>query len=94
MPLHIAVLTNNFPAVQHLVEKVKFDDSISAVVNRRQNEGFTPVLYACHRGNFEILHYLLDQGGDLKTQSKKGVTCLHLACSSGMLDMVKYLIEV
>ena len=26
--------------------------------------------------------------------SKKGVTCLHLACGSGMLDMVKYLIEV
>ena len=93
-PLHIAVLTNNLPAVRHLVENVRYDTKIESPVNIAQNEDFTPVHYACHKGNFEILQYLLEQGGDLKTTSKKGVTCLHLACGSGMLDMVRYLIEV
>ena len=91
MPLHIAVLTNNLQAVQHLVENNKKEDPESAV-NRRQNEDFTPMHYACHKGNFEILYYLLEKGGDLNATSKKGVTCLHLACGAGMLDMAKYLI--
>ena len=55
IPLHIAVLTNNFPAVQHLVEKVRYDVSKEQVVNIRQKEDFSPVHYACHKGNFEIL---------------------------------------
>ena len=93
LPLHIAVLMNNFEAVQHLVEKVRYDDS-EGVVNKGQNEDFTPVHYACHKGNFEILQYLLEHKGDLMLTSKKGVTCLHLSCGSGMLDMARYLIEV
>ena len=94
IPLHIAVLTNNLPAVQHLVENCRYDIEIEAVVNKEQNEDFTPVHYAAHKGNFEILQYLLDRGGNINCKSKKGVTCLHLACSSGMIDMVRYLIEV
>ena len=55
LPIHIAVLMNNFPGVQHLVENVRYDLDGENIVNRGQNEDFTPVHYACHKGNFEIL---------------------------------------
>lgn len=53
---------------------------------------FTPIHYACHRGNLKILKLLLEYDGSLHTASRNGVTCLHLACVSGNLDLVKYLI--
>ena len=59
-----------------------------------QNEDFTPTLYACHKGNFKILELLLAAGGDLSLCSKKGVTALHLAASSGKVDMVQFLIDI
>ena len=68
-PLHIAVLMENFPAVKYLIENCKHDVDIKTAVNRGQNEGFTAVHYACHKGNFDILHYLLDLGGNLKATS-------------------------
>ena len=63
-------------------------------MNRGQAENFTPVHYACHKGNLEILQLLIDNGGTLNAVSKKGVTCLHLACGSGKLEMARFLIEV
>ena len=58
-----------------------------------QLDNFTPLHYACHRGNLKILKLLLYYEGSLHTASRNGVTCLHLACVSGNLELVKYLIE-
>jgi len=63
------------------------------LVNARQIDDFTPVHYACHRGNLKILELLLANGGDLQATSKNGVTCLHLACVSGNLELVKFLLN-
>ena len=92
LPIHLAVLTDNYDAVAHLLKFQSVNGESD--VNRGQAEDFTPVHYACHRGNLEILQLLLDSGGNLNVVSKKGVTCLHLACGSGKLEMARFLIEV
>ena len=70
------------------------EDEPKKQANLTQNEDFTPTLYACHKGNFKILELLLAAGGDLSLCSKKGVTALHLAASSGKVDMVQFLIDI
>ena len=92
-PIHIAVLSNNFAALKYLMEEIPGDGEYKKP-NLTQNEDFTPVLYACHKGNREILQYLIDNGGDISAKSKKGVTALHLSCGAGMLEMTEYLIQV
>ncbi len=67
--------------------------SQESLVNVCQNDNFTPLHYACHRGNLSILKLLISFGGDITARSKNGVSCLHLACVSGNLDLVKYLID-
>ena len=62
-------------------------------MNIAQIDNFTPLHYACHRGNLSILKLLISYGGDITQTSKNGVTCLHLACVSGNLELVKYLID-
>ena len=39
-----------------------------------------------------MLKLLVEHGGNVMNTSKNGVTCLHLACVSGNLDLVMYLI--
>ena len=82
MPIHVAVLTHNMKALEYLMETAG-EAEHARLANLTQNEDFTPVLYAAHKGNFKILEYLLERGGDLSLKSKKGVTALHLACASG-----------
>ena len=63
------------------------------LVNTKQIDNFSPVHYACYRGNLAMLQLLISHGGDVLVKSKNGVTCLHLACVSGNLDVVKLLVE-
>lgn len=63
------------------------------LVNSIQDQKFSPLHYACHRGNLQMAQLLLDYGADLHATSEKGVTCLHLAAVSGNLSLVKYLVD-
>lgn len=61
-PLHFAVLRDNHAVVNLLLEKERGRTDIRAtqkhletVVNTTQEDLFTPVHYACHRGNLNIL---------------------------------------
>lgn len=71
---------------------VRIRDLQKQLSNVQQNDNFTPVHYACHRGNLPILKLLLQYDGDIHSTSKNGVNSLHLACVSGNLDLIKYLI--
>ena len=87
---------------QHREKKAKYfknnDEKIAQIqkelVNKPQQDLFTSVLYACHRGNLPILELLEEYGGDVELTSRNRVSCLHLACASGNLDLVKHLILV
>ena len=53
LPIHLAVLTDNYEAVVHLLKLQSVNGESD--VNKGQAEDFTPVHYACHRGNLMIL---------------------------------------
>jgi acyl-CoA-binding protein len=52
----------------------------------------TTLMWACDRGNIEIVKFLVDElGVDVNKQDADGQTCLHYAVSCEHLDLVKYL---
>jgi len=87
-PLHLAVLTNRLNMLKVLV-----DEENQTQVNLAQLDGFTPLHYACHKGNKLMFQYLIKKGADVTLKSAKGVSCLHLACAGGHLEIVSILIE-
>jgi ankyrin repeat protein len=73
--------------IKYLIEK-------GANVNAKNNDdGDTPLHYACYNDNTEIVKYLFEKGANIYEKSFKGDTALHYACDKGILDMIKFLVE-
>ena len=54
----------------------------SAVLDARDNAGWTPLMNAAHHANIEVVNKLLDLGCSVKDQGNNGETALHLACKN------------
>ena len=63
------------------------------VVNCTDNDGKTPLHYACELGSMELVEELYKLGEDPKLMTKNDGGCLHLAASSGCINLVLFLIE-
>jgi len=61
------------PAVKYLVEELGAD------VNSRDYNGFSPLHNAAARGDVELIHYLVDRGGDVTVLTRKGQTTADMA---------------
>ena len=97
LPIHYAALKGYDKIVDQLInheDQRGVAEAVSNLVNARQIDDLTPVLYACHSGSLDLLQLLVKHGGDVKATSKKGVTALHLASAAGHLDIVKHLIDI
>ena len=57
------------------------------------NEGWTPLHYACAGGHLDIVEHLVSLGADVNKVKNDGATPLHIAATHGQLDTVKYLIS-
>lgn len=85
--LHFASKCGNFEAVKWLCSKgVKLN-------LREKNDGKTPVILACERRKFDIVHYLLDQGANPHLQDQGNKDLFLHAASSGSLSIMKRLVE-
>eukprot|EP01080_Neovahlkampfia_damariscottae_P007796 gene7796-12270_t len=63
-------------------------------LNQFNKEGRLPIHVAAYYGNIQFIHDVHFFGGDLFLKEKKyGQNILHIACGSGRLELVKYLIE-
>lgn len=69
-PLILATLKGSLPICRMLIEK-------GANVNHQNSNGHTAVKYAGSKNHKELLHYLLDCGGDPNSRDKIGDTPLH-----------------
>lgn len=69
----------------------KLKSSITNVDEVDEN-GMTMLMWACDRGQLEIVRYLVERGADLNKQDSDGQTCLHYAVSCEHLDIVRFLI--
>jgi ankyrin repeat protein len=89
-PLHAAASSGNLEVVRILIE---YDP---AYINARDEDGWTPLLWASGRHNFNdgsVLRLLLEHGADLNAQNRVGRTPLHRASFNGAVEVVRLLLE-
>ena len=89
-PLHAAASSGNFEVIRMLIEYLPTD------VNARDEDEWTPLLWASGRHNFKdgsALRLLLEHGADINAQNRVGRTPLHRASFNGALEAVRLLLE-
>eukprot|EP00919_Chromeraceae_sp_WS-2016_P076936 GHVR01182052.1.p1 GENE.GHVR01182052.1~~GHVR01182052.1.p1 ORF type:complete len:116 (+),score=15.91 GHVR01182052.1:30-377(+) len=64
-----------------------------ADVNSRENDGYTPLIWASNRGHTDIARLLIDKGADVNSKDKDGTTPLISASEFGHTEIVRFLIE-
>lgn len=76
--------------VQHIYEAISHGCDINAPDER----GWTPLLLATHRGDFDMVRILLSCGADVHARTRTGsVTSTHIAVQSGAHNILRLLIE-
>ncbi|XP_030910005.1 ankyrin repeat family A protein 2 isoform X3 [Melopsittacus undulatus] len=63
------------------------------VINHKDEEGFTPLMWAAAHGQIAIVEFLLQNGADPQILGKGRESALSLACSKGYTDIVKMLLD-
>ncbi len=84
--LHLVVAANNGKLVRRLA------DVMDAKV--ADNDGLTPLHYACRYGLEALINPLVKRGADINAMDKKGQTPLHTAVDCEHVDTVKTLLRV
>ncbi|XP_067653296.1 ankyrin repeat domain-containing protein 50-like [Haliotis asinina] len=74
---------------------VKYLLSLKCVdINIRGWNQRTPVTVAAYKGHKKVVELLVKHGADLSLATAKGNSILHMACSQGEYDVVKYLVAL
>jgi hypothetical protein len=77
-PLHeLCLHRKNLELVEFLLDKGADDD-----IDAMDEDGHTPLHYACWYDNFEIAKLLIKRGADVNAENRWGLTPLHWACKS------------
>jgi hypothetical protein len=62
------------------------------VINAKNENGFTPLILACYKGNFPVAKFLIENSKTINTSSDMG-TPLMAATYKGQTELVKLLLE-
>jgi ankyrin repeat protein len=79
-------------ALEH-IKKNKQSQDIKSLINNKNSSGFTPLHYACYKGNLEIIIKLINLGADIYLKNNKGLNILHLASQGNQINILAYFIE-
>ena len=79
-------------ALNH-IKKNKESQDIKTLINNKNVSGFTPLHYACYKGNLEIINQLINLGADIYLKNNKGLNILHLASQGNQINILAYFIE-
>ncbi|RMC16412.1 hypothetical protein DUI87_06741 [Hirundo rustica rustica] len=63
------------------------------LINHKDEEGFTPLMWAAAHGQIAVVEFLLQNGADPQILGKGRESALSLACSKGYTDIVKMLLD-
>ncbi|XP_071094368.1 uncharacterized protein [Haliotis cracherodii] len=91
---------NGYTCLHHACKSGSKDVSKAIVklcpdlINVSAEEGLTAAMLCCSSGQNELLEELVRLGANLSLTDNKGRNCLHLACESGPLSTVKYLMSL
>ena len=64
-----------------------------ADVNQADDDGRTPLFFACQHGHVDRARNLLDKGAAIDRAQKQGATPLYIACQNGHVDVAQLLLE-
>ena len=64
-----------------------------ADVNRADDDGRTPLFFACQHGHVDRARNLLDKGAAIDRAQKQGATPLYIACQNGHVDAARLLLD-
>ena len=89
--MHIAASSGNLAFIIYAYEKLGGGQDLSL----RDDDGFIPFLSAAHASQVTVLAKLFDllPPNDTKSTTNQGFSALHLACRSGSISAVKYLLD-
>ena len=83
--LHSAVHMNHADVAQVLIDA-------GADIYAEDNEGYSPLHYACIDGLIDIVKMLVEAGAGVRATDNEGQTCLMLAVYNGHTETVRYLV--
>lgn len=93
-PIHLAARCNSHHTLDFCITKSKEHGYPSeTVLGFLDEENSTPLHAAVDGGNSEVVRVLLKHGADPLALVEDMTPPLHLACSQGKLDMVKWMVE-
>jgi ankyrin repeat protein len=82
-----AARENNLPEVRQLL-------SVGADINTTDDDGETPLHWACYNSHVAVVNELLSRGPNIEAKNNSGNTPLHYACVEDHLPVVKALLAV
>ncbi|XP_026225881.1 B-cell lymphoma 3 protein homolog [Anabas testudineus] len=86
-PLHLAVLRDHMDLARMLL-------NAEADINAMDiKSGQSPLMHAVESNNADMVHFLIENGCDVNSQSYSGNTALHSACGRGQVDTVRLLLK-
>lgn len=87
--LHFACLHNRLPLVEWLVASFGFD--LNADLSKQNSKRV--VHFANEGGSFPVVKWLFDHHVDFNVTDNGGVLPIHLACASGNISLVRFLVD-
>ncbi len=82
-----AVKSGNLAAVKSIL------DANPAAVRARDQNQYTPLIWAARKGQLAVLKLLLERGADINAVNKWNNTALHWAAYNGLVPIVEYLCQ-
>ncbi len=77
----------------NIAETLKMLQNHADLLDLRDAEGTTGLLWACDKGHIELVVELLNAGADIQQADLSGLTPLHYACLNNREELVKVLLS-
>lgn len=94
-PCHTAAINNQLNLIHYMLLKTMENDSTLnalSLLDCPDNNGRTPLQWACYKGHEKIIMYLLSHGVDINHVDKGGMTALHWCAQRGYSNLVNLLV--
>lgn len=88
--LHIAASQGCTDIITYILNSC---GDISDIINKCDQKGFSPVLYATISEDMDALKYLISKGGNVNLADCDNAACIHFAAGDGSVERMKVLVE-
>ena len=79
-----------FFQVFYLIKNKLSEQELKNYINLQDSEGNTALLYACFKGNFQIVKSLLDNGAEVNQRNFMGLNVLHMSSQGDRPNLLIY----